>query len=147
MRKTKAWWLNHNTTDLAGVFIALVALRLPEAVLKQAGSFASAASAVIAIMAALGTFGCGMIYQSSAPVIRRARGRFGGQIQRAWIWVISIVLLCALVSLGGVAVASLNPALAWALTLGALGVASLATWRVVAYIQFVLTAEAIKPEE
>lgn len=145
MRKIKSWWLNHNTSDLGGAVLGVVAYFLPDPVLGQASVFAAAGSAVIAIMAALATFGCGAIYQSTAPMAKRIRDRFGRSLQRAWVWVISIILLCALVSLAGIAVAPLSPVWAWVLALGSLGVAAVATWRVVVYIGFTLTAEAIDP--
>lgn len=87
-----------------------------------------------------------MLYQSSAPLIQRAKASFGRQLRRTWTWVIVVVLLCSMVSLAAIAVAAVNEAWGWGITLAALGVATMSTFRVVALIGLVLFGESARPD-
>ena len=137
----KYLWGRCNWLDLAGALLAVAALALPAQALSSGQAFAGAAAGVVALMATVTTFGCAMVYQSSSQTVVAVRARFGPELRRVWAWVVSTVLGCALVCLCSIPFMPGRPRAGWAICLGAIGVASLATWRAVHYIRMVLALE------
>lgn len=142
----KRLWGRFVAADILGALLGIAAVWLPQPVLAKAGEFASASSALISIMAALVTFACGMVYQSSAPATVKMRALFGRELRGVWSWVVTVVLLCAMGALVCIPVAAISARLAWAISLAAVGIAILATLRAISFIRLVLLAEAIDPK-
>lgn len=126
----KAFMRDHPEADFLGALLGLLAFLVPQKLaVEKADTFAGAAAAVIAILAAIATFACSSVYQSSAPVIRRIRKQFGRQLRYTWILTVAVIACSAVVSLLAIPAAYWSARLAFGMTLAALGVSMASTWR------------------
>jgi hypothetical protein len=109
---------------------------------QKADTFAGAAAAVIAILAAVATFGCSAVYQAQSGPMNRIRRRHGRQLRYTWIFTVGSISCSAVVSLLAIPIAYWSPRIAFGMTLAALGVSAAATWRSLDQLNLVFRAAA-----